>query len=108
MIYSKRQRKNFKIQSDWDLFKRSRNDYFYKIEKAKTKSWTNFLNNAKRKQIFQAYKYTKSRSVEKLSSISHNDEIKIHFEEKCDALIEAIFSLLLENVQKRLSNDLLS
>ena len=57
--------------------------------------------------MFQAYKYTKSRSVEKLSSISHNDEIKIHFEEKCDALIEAIFSLSFEDIQKRPPKDLL-
>ena len=106
MIYSKRQWKNFKIQSDWDLFKKSRNDYFHDIREAKNKSWTNFLNNAKRKEVFQAYKYTKSRSAEKLLSISHNDEIKIHFEKKCDALIEAI-SFLFENSQKRSSKDFL-
>ena len=47
--------------------------------------------------MFQAYKYTKSRIVKKLSSISYNDEIKIHFKEKCDALIEARFSLSFED-----------
>ena len=91
MTYLERQWKNFKIQSDWDLFKKSRNDYVYANREAKNKSWTNFFNNAKRKEVFQAYKYTKSRIVEKLLSISHNDEIKIYFEGKCDALIEAIF-----------------
>ena len=108
MIYFKRQWKIFKIQSDWDLFKRLSNDCFNAVWEAKNKSWTNFLNNAKSKKVFQAYKYTKSRNVENLLSISHNDEIKIDFEEKCDALIEAIFSLSLKNVQKRLSKDFLS
>ena len=58
------------------------------------------MNNAKKKEVFQAYKYTKSRSVKKLSSISHNDEIKIQFEEKCDALIEAIFPPPLDSIQE--------
>ena len=107
MTYSKRQWKNFKTQSDWDLFKRSRNDYFHKIRDAKNKSWKDFLNNAKRKEVVQAYKYTKPRSVEKLSSILHNYEMKIHFEEKCDAIIEAIFPSSFEDIQKRPSKDLL-
>ena len=64
------------------------------------------MNNTKRKEVFQAYKYTKPRSVKKLSSISHNDEIKIHFEEKCDALIEAIFPPPPEDVQERPLEDL--
>ena len=97
MTYLKRQWKNSKIQSDWDLFKRSRNDYFHEIRKAKNKSWTNFLNNTKRKEVFQAYKYTKPRSDKKLLPISQNDEIKIQFEEKCNALIEAIFSSSFED-----------
>ena len=65
---------------------------FHAIKEAEIVSWTEFLNNAKGKEVFQAYKYTRPRSVEKLPSISHNNEIKIHFEEKCNALIEAIFS----------------
>ena len=107
MAYSKRQWKNSKIQSDWDLFKKSRNDYFHAIREAKNKSWTDFLNNAKGKEVFQAYKYTKPRSVEKLPPISHNGEIKIHFEEKCDALIEAIFPPPPEDSQERPPEDLL-
>ena len=66
-----------------------------------------FLNNAKGKEVFQAYKYTKPRSVEKLPPISHNGEIKIHFEEKCDALIEAIFPPPPEDIQERPPKDLL-
>ena len=65
------------------------------------------MNNAKKKEVISAYKYTKSQSVEKLSFISHNDEIKIHFEKKCDALIEAVFSFSFEDNQKRFSKDLL-
>ena len=100
MTYSKRQWKNSRIESDWDLFKNSRNDYFNAIREAKNKSWTEFLNNAKRKEVFQIYRYTRSRSVEKLSFISHNNEIKIQFDEKCDALIDAIFSSSSEENQK--------
>ena len=105
MTYSNRQCKNFKIQPDWDLFKKSRNDSFHAIKEAKKRLWTNFLNNAKKNEVFQTYKYTKSRSVEKLSFISHNGKIKNHFEEKCDALIETVFSLSFENIQKRSSID---
>ena len=65
------------------------------------------MNNAKKKKIFQAYKYTKSRSVEKLLFILHNDEIKIYFEKECDVLIETIFSSSFEDSQKRFSKDLL-
>ena len=65
------------------------------------------MNNAKKKEIFQAYKYTNFRIVEKLSFFSHNIEMKILFEKKWDALIEAIFSSLFEDNQKRLSKDLL-
>ena len=57
--------------------------------------------------MFQAYKYTKPRSVKKLLSILHNDEIKIPFEEKCDALIEAIFPPSPEDWQERPPKDLL-
>ena len=65
------------------------------------------MKTAKRKEIFQAYKYTKSRSVEKLLSISQNHERKIQFEEKCDVSIETIFSSSFEDNQKRFSKDLL-
>ena len=104
MTYSKRQWKNFKIQTDWDLFNRSRNYYFYAIKETKNKSWTNFLNNAKNKDIFQAYKYIKVRGVKKLSFIEHNNKTKIYFEEKCDALIEAIFSSSFEDDEERSSS----
>ena len=63
-------------------------------------SWTEFLNNAKGKEVFQAYRYTRPRSVKKLPPISHNNEIKIQFDEKCDALIDAIFSSSPEENQK--------
>ena len=99
--------KKLQIQLDWNLFKWSRNNYFHEIRKAKNKSWTNLLNNAKKKEVFQAYKYTKSRSDIKLLSISLNDKIKIHFEEKYDVLIEAIFSFSFEDSQKRSSKGLL-
>ena len=42
-----------------------------------------------------------------MSSILHNDEIKIKIEKKCDALIEAIFSSSFEDIQKILSKDVL-
>ena len=65
------------------------------------------MNNAKEKEVFQAYKSTKPRSVEKLLFISQNNEIKVHFEEKYDALIEAIFLSSFDNDQKTSQKDFL-
>ena len=33
--------------------------YYYKIKSAKLKCWNNFLKNAKDKDIFKAFQYTK-------------------------------------------------
>ena len=66
--------------------------------------------------FFEQCKEQRSISSIKIHKISKCWRIIIYFIEwwnknlfrkKCDALIEAIFSLLFENVQKRLSKDLL-
>ena len=73
-------------------FKESRNEYFHEIRLIKKEFWTKFLENATEKEIFQAYKFTKSNKVEKLSFIIHNEKINVEFENKCDAFIENLFS----------------
>jgi len=55
-------------------------------------SWTNFLNNAEGKEVFQAYKFTKPRLIEKLPPIQNaQKELKTEFNEKCEAFLEAMY-----------------
>ena len=75
----------------WNKFKAKRSNYFHAIRQAKTDSWLNFLKNAKDKEIFKAYKYTKSNQVEKLPAIQHNDQSHITFDEKCKAFLQAMY-----------------
>ena len=49
------------------------------------------MNDAKSKEVFQVYKYTKFRNVEKLSFISHNDEIKFISKKKMQCLDRSDF-----------------
>ncbi len=59
----------------------------------KNQFWTNFLNNVKEKEVFQTYKFTKSRLIEKLSLIQNSQkELKIKFNEKCEAFLKAMYS----------------
>jgi hypothetical protein len=75
------------------IFKRKRNDYFQAIRDAKKESWSNFLNNAVEKDVFQAYKFIKNNRMKKLSSIQYEDRTNIEFEDKCNAFIEAMYSI---------------
>ena len=69
------------------------NSYHDAIKLIKDQFWINFLNNVKEKEVFQAYKFTKSRLVEKLSSIQNSQkELKIKFNEKCKAFLKAMYS----------------
>ncbi len=69
------------------------NSYHDAIKLIKNQFWINFLNNVKEKEVFQAYKFTKSRLVEKLSSIQNSQkELKIKFNEKCKAFLKAMYS----------------
>jgi L-lactate utilization protein LutC len=74
-------------------FKRNRNNYFQAIQTAKKDSWSNFLNNAVEKKVFQAYIFTKNNRIKKLSSIQYERKTNIEFEDKCNAFIEAMYSV---------------
>jgi hypothetical protein len=51
------------------------------------------LNNAEEKEVFQTYKFIKSRLIEKLSSIQNSQKkLKIEFIEKCEAFLKAMYS----------------
>ncbi len=58
----KRCRKN----NAWAKIVQMRNSYHDAIKLIKNQFWTNFLNNIEEKEVFQTYKFTKSRLIEKL------------------------------------------
>jgi flagella basal body P-ring formation protein FlgA len=91
-----------KTEENLSIFKRHRNDYFQAIQAAKKESWSNFLNNAVEKKIFQAYKLTKNTWIKKLSSIHYERKTNIEFKNKCNAFIEAMYliSSNIENIEK--------
>jgi len=50
------------------------------------------LNNAEGKEVFQAYKFTRPRLIEKLPPIQNSQkELKTEFNEKCEAFLEAMY-----------------
>ncbi len=51
----------------------------------------NFLQNVNNKEVFKAYKYIKSRIVEKLSLIQYENNIHVSFQGKCNALYNAMY-----------------
>ena len=76
----------------WANVVRMRNSYHDAIKLAKNQSWTNFLNNAEGKEVFQAYKFTRPRLIEKLPPIQNSQkELKTEFNEKCEAFLEAMY-----------------
>ncbi len=80
-----------RIEENLKIFKRNRNDYFQAIRSAKKESWSNFLNNAVEKEIFQTYKFTKNNRMKKLPSIQFERKTNIEFEDKCNVFIEAMY-----------------
>jgi len=51
------------------------------------------LNNVKEKEIFQTYKFTKSRLIEKLFLMQNlQKELKIKFNVKCETFLKAMYS----------------
>ncbi len=89
---TKRMYKALQTEENLTIFKRNRNDYFQTIRFAKKESWSNFLNNAIKKEVFQAYKFIKNNRMKKLSSIQYERKINIEFEDKCNAFIETMYS----------------
>ena len=73
-----------------------RRQYYFEIKLAKSKCWNNFLENAKDKDIFKAFQYTKQRRVEKLPILQYqteNSHLKaVTFDEKCDAFMKVLFT----------------
>ncbi len=102
---AKRMHKVLQTKENLLNFKRNRNDYFQAIRAAKKKSWSNFLNNAVEKEVFQAYKFTKNNKKKKLSLIQCERKTNIEFEIKCNAFIEAMYSMS-SNIENTNENDI--
>ncbi len=90
---AKRMYKTLQTKENLSIFKRNRNDYFQAIRAAKKEFWSNFLNNAVEKEVFQAYKFIKNNRMKRLSSIQYESKTNIEFEDKCNAFIEAMYSI---------------
>ncbi len=84
------------------------NSYHDAIKLIKNQFWINFLNNVEEKKVFQIYKFTKSRLIEKLSLIQKlQKELKIKFNEKCKTFLKAMYSssLKIQINEELLSNE---
>src|SRR5204863_1088251 len=91
-------RRKWKKYSDNQAEKKyheARANYYYKVKKAKSNCWNNFLENASEKEIFKAFQYTKQNKVEKLSILQYQSENKqektITFQEKCNVFLKTFF-----------------
>lgn len=86
-VLSSRKRiwKSCRNDEAWANLVQMQNSYYDAIKAAKNQFWTNFLNNAKEKKVFQTYKFIKSRLIEKLFLIQNlQKKLKIKFNEKCE------------------------
>jgi len=66
------------------------------------------LNNIEEKEVFQIYKFTKSRLIKKLFLIQNlQKELKIEFNEKCKTFLKAMYSssLKIQINEELLSNE---
>ncbi len=78
----------------WAEIVQMRNSYHDAIKLIKNQFWINFLNNVEEKEVFQTYKFTKSRLIKKLFSIQNSQKkLKIEFNEKCKTFLKAMYSL---------------
>lgn len=87
-------RRKFKLdstESNLQLFKTSRIAYFHEIRAAKQKCWRDFFENARKKEVFNEYKYTKPRVIEKLPPILHANKLHVSFSDKVDAFVTATY-----------------
>ncbi|SLM41109.1 hypothetical protein LPUS_12025 [Lasallia pustulata] len=79
-------------QQQWTKFASCRTEYFYAIKTAKRNSWTKFLSEANGKEVFQVYKYTKPRLMEKIPPLQTADGKLCHtFNDKCQTFIKAMY-----------------
>ena len=81
----------FEISNAWNQFKIKRLNYFHAIRQVKSISWIEFLKNAKEKEIFKAYKFTKSNLVEKIPAIQFDNQLNITFDQESKAFIKAMY-----------------
>src|SRR6266513_3740294 len=92
--YRRKWKKNSDIQTERE-YHEARANYYYKIKKAKSNCWNNFLENASGKEIFKAFQYTKQNKIEKLPILQYQSENKqekaITFQEKCNAFLKTLF-----------------
>ena len=80
-------------QQQWKGFTNCRTEYFQAIKRAKQDSWSKFLLEAKGKEVFQAYKYIKSRLMKRILLIQTAEEdLCQDFKSKCHTFIKAIYS----------------
>jgi len=90
----------------WAKIVQMRNLYHDAIKLTKNQFWINFLNNIEEKEVFQTYKFTKSRLIEKLLLIQNlQKELKIEFNEKCETFLKAMYS---SSLKIQINEELLS
>src|SRR5271170_1342315 len=72
-----------------------RNKYFEMIKRAKQNLWDSFLENARGKEVFKAFNYTKYKTVERIPIIKYRQEGSIKqattFKEKSQAFLSTLF-----------------
>src|SRR5690606_13590753 len=77
-------------------FKRARNTYFRAIQDAKKESWDGFLAEAKGKEVFTAFNYTKPRRVQMTPAMKAGEEMVTTFEDKAKLFRKTLFPPLPE------------
>ena len=92
MCRHRRKWKNYPSDFSHRTFKHSRIEYFRAIRKAKQQTGLTFLENAANKDVFTAYKYTKSRIFEKIPPILDENKLNVQFDDKCDAFVSAMYT----------------
>ncbi len=93
LLSKKRIWKRCRNDDAWAKIVQMWNSYHDAIKLIKNQFWTNFFNNVKEKEVFQTYKFIKSRLIEKLSLIQKlQKELKIEFNEKCKTFLKAMYS----------------
>ncbi len=92
LLSKKRIWKRCRNDDAWAEIVQMRNSYHDAIKLIKNQFWINFLNNIEEKEVFQIYKFTKSRLIEKLLLIQNlQKELKIEFNEKCKTFLKAMY-----------------
>ncbi len=93
LLSKKRIWKRCRSDDAWAEIVQTWNSYHDAIKLIKIQFWINFLNNVEEKEVFQTYKFIKSRLIKKLSLIQNlQKELKIEFNEKCKTFLKAMYS----------------